>query len=83
MKTYQDPAEIAPPQDARREYQVYPALIERCAALAPVEAAIAHPCDQSSLAGAVEAADADLVRPILVGPQARIRAVAEQFELDI
>jgi phosphotransacetylase len=83
METYQDPAEIAPPQDARREYRVYPALIERCAMLEPVAAAIAHPCDQSSLAGAVEAAEAGLIRPIFVGPGARIRAVAEQFELDI
>jgi phosphotransacetylase len=83
MKKEQDPAEIAPPQKAAREYRVYAALIERCAALEPVTTAVAHPCDQSSLAGAVEAAEANLIRPILVGPQARIRAVAEQCGLDI
>ena len=33
MKKKQDPAEIAPPGKAEREYRVYPALIERCAAL--------------------------------------------------
>jgi phosphate acetyltransferase len=83
MKKYQDPAEIAPPQKLPREYRVYPALIERCATLDPVTTAVAHPCDQSSLTGAIEAAEASLIRPILVGPQAKIRAVAEQFGLDL
>jgi phosphate acetyltransferase len=83
MKKEQDPAQIAPPQKAQREYRVYPALIERSATLEPVSTAVAHPCDQSSLTGAVEAAEADLIRPILVGPVVKIRAVAEQFDLDI
>ena len=83
MKRSQDPAEISPPRKAAREYRVYPALIERCAALEPVRAAVAHPCDQSSLTAAVEAAEAGLIEPILVGPEAKIRSVAEQFGLDI
>jgi phosphotransacetylase len=83
MKHYQDPAEIAPPQKSAREYRVYPALIERCTELEPVTTAVAHPCDASSLTAAVEAAEADLIRPILVGPEAKIRAVAEQCGLDI
>jgi phosphate acetyltransferase len=83
MKKEQDPAEIAPPQMAQRAYRVYAALIERCAELEPVSTAVAHPCDQSSLAGAVEAAEARLIVPILVGPEARIRAVAEESGLDI
>ena len=83
MKTYQDPAEIAPAQKSAREYRVYPALIERCATLEPVTTAVAHPCDESSLTAAVEAAEAALIVPILVGPEAKIRAVAEQFGLDI
>ena len=66
-----------------REYRVYPALIERCAELEPVTTAVAHPCDESSLTAAVEAAEAELIRPILVGPAAKIRAVAEQFGLDL
>jgi phosphotransacetylase len=83
MKNYQDPTEIAPPHKPARQYRVYPALIERCAELEPVTTAVAHPCDESSLTGAVEAAEADLIRPILVGPEAKIRAVAEQCGLDI
>jgi phosphate acetyltransferase len=83
MKREQRPIDIAPPSKPAREYRVYPALIEACAELEPVTTAVAHPCDESSLRAAVEAADADLIRPILVGPQARIRAVAEQCGLDI
>jgi phosphate acetyltransferase len=44
---------------------------------------VAHPCDESSLTGAVDAAKMGLIRPILVGPAARIQAVAEQCRLDI
>jgi phosphate acetyltransferase len=83
MKKEQRPIDIAPPGKPARAYRVYPALIERCAELEPVTTAVAHPCDESSLAAAVEAADGDLIRPLLVGPQARIRAVAEQCGLDI
>jgi phosphotransacetylase len=79
----QDPIEIAPPSKPAREYRVYPALIEACAELDPVTTAVAHPCDQSSLSAAVEAAEAGLIVPILVGPQAKIRGVAEQHGLDI
>jgi phosphate acetyltransferase len=83
MKKEQRPIDIAPPGKPAREYRVYPALIEACAELEPVTTAVAHPCDESSLKAAVEAADGELIRPILVGPQARIRAVAEQCGLDI
>ena len=83
MEQYQEPIEITPPQKSPREYRVYPALIEACAELEPVTTAVAHPCDESSLTAAVEAAEANLIRPILIGPEAKIRAVAEQFGLDI
>ncbi|MBB3980325.1 phosphotransacetylase [Rhizobium azooxidifex] len=42
-----------------------------------------HPCDETSLRGAVEAADANLILPTLVGPAPMIRALAEQHGLDI
>jgi len=83
MKNVQDPAEITPPAKSPREYRVYPALIEACSELEPVSTAVVHPCDESSLTAAVEAAEAKLIRPILVGPAAKIRAVAEQHGLDI
>jgi phosphate acetyltransferase len=83
MKKAPDPIEITPPHKAAREYRVYPALIEACAELDPVSTAVAHPCDEASLSAAVEAAEAGLIVPILVGPQAKIRRVAEQCGLDI
>jgi phosphate acetyltransferase len=81
--TVRSPIELSPPRRPARDYTVYPALIERCASLEPVEAAVAHPCDESALCGAIEAAEAGLIRPILVGPRAKIEAVAEQHGLDI
>jgi phosphate acetyltransferase len=45
--------------------------------------AVAHPCDESSLRGAVDAAKIGLIAPILVGPRARIEAVAKQYDIDI
>lgn len=50
---------------------------------APVVTAIAHPCDEASLTGAIEGAKLRLITPILVGPSARIRDVAVANSLDI
>jgi phosphate acetyltransferase len=66
-----------------RKHQKYETLIARCKALAPVACAVAHPCDESSLRGAVEAGQMGLLKPILVGPKARIDALAKQFGIDI
>ena len=81
--TVRSPIDVSPPRRPSREYRVYPALIERCATIEPVVTAVAHPCDESSLRGASEAAQAGLITPILVGPEARIRAVAEQCGVDL
>jgi len=81
--TVRSPIDVSPPHRPVRAYRVYPTLIERCAALAPIATAIAHPCDESSLQGAIEAAKAGLIRPILVGPEAKIRAVAGQCGIDL
>jgi phosphate acetyltransferase len=66
-----------------RKHEKYDALIYACHALAPVRVAVAHPCDEASLGGAVEAAAAHLIKPTLVGPEARIRALAQSIKLDI
>ena len=49
----------------------------------PPFCAAAHPCDETSLGAAAEAAGLGLIKPILAGPQARIRDTAEQFKLDL
>jgi phosphate acetyltransferase len=65
------------------EHRHYNELIYRCHGLAPVRTAVAHPCDASSLAGAVQAAAAKIIKPILVGPEERIRKLALSLNLDI
>ena len=69
--------------DQERKHEKYDRLIARCRDLPPTPTAVAHPCDESSLAGAIDAAKLGLIAPILVGPQARIRAVAQKHGLDL
>jgi len=66
-----------------RKHEKYQQLIARCQTLTPVPTAVAHPCDETSLKGAVEAAELGILKPILVGPKAKIEATAAQFQLDI
>jgi phosphate acetyltransferase len=59
-------------------------LVAHAAAAGPaLPCAVVHPVDASSLAGALEAAEAGLIVPILVGPAARIRAAAAAARLDL
>jgi phosphate acetyltransferase len=61
----------------------YERLLERCQGLEPVPTAVAHPCEATALSGAVEAARRGLIRPLLVGPAARIREIAAAEEIDL
>jgi phosphate acetyltransferase len=61
----------------------YERLLERCRSLEPVPTAVAHPCEATALAGAVEAAKMDLIEPILVGPAAKIRETAKAAEIEL
>jgi phosphate acetyltransferase len=65
------------------QHEKYRRLIDYCRSTSPTPTAVAHPCDQSSLQGAVEAAQMGLIAPILVGPGERIAAIAKQHEIDI
>lgn len=49
----------------------------------PVRCAVVHPCDESSLRGALDAAAHGLIVPVLVGPGARIRALAASLGLSL
>ena len=61
----------------------YEQLLARCKGMAAVPTAVAHPCDESSLGAVLDAADAGIIVPILVGPADRIRAVARAARLDL
>jgi len=56
----------------------YEQLLARCRSLDPVPTAVAHPCEATALAGAIDAAENGLIVPILVGPAAKIEEIAEQ-----
>jgi phosphotransacetylase len=77
--------EISPDlQDgAAREHLRHANLVARSAGLPPVKTAVVHPCDVPALSAAVEAAAAGLIVPVLVGPEAKIRAAAKEGNLDI
>src|SRR5690606_1987351 len=51
--------------------------------LQPIRVAVVHPCDALSLSAALEACHAGLIEPVLVGPQARLEAVAREAGLDL
>ena len=64
-------------------HEKYDRLIARCKSIPPTPTAVAHPCDESSLRGAIDASRVGLIAPILVGPSARIREAASKSGLDI
>jgi len=61
----------------------YEHLLERCRGLSPIATAVAWPCDETSLAGAIDAAAKGLITAILVGPAAKIAEVAKAHKIDL
>ena len=76
-------ANVSTPEVILRRNDGFAKLFARCAELAPVTCAVVHPCDRDSLRGALEAARRGLIVPVLVGPEAKIRAVARAEGIDI
>ena len=58
-------------------------LLTRCRGLPPIPTAVAHPCDAIALQAAIDGAARGLITPILVGPEAKIRAAALAVGADI
>ena len=73
--------EVATP--GARRHEKYERLIAATRAIRPIPCAVAHPCDASSLGGAVEAAGAGIILPILVGPAHKVLAAAQAAGLDV
>lgn len=74
---------LAPPHVSVRHNDAFAKLLRQCEGLAPVSCAVVHPCDPASLEGPLEAARRGLIVPVLVGPEARIRRVAEENRLNL
>jgi phosphate acetyltransferase len=49
----------------------------------PAVTIVAHPCDETSLRGAIDAAAEQLIEPVLVGPEGKIRSVAAKHGIDL
>jgi phosphate acetyltransferase len=67
----------------QRPHAKYERLIAAAKAVPAVATVVVHPCDESSLRGAVESAEAGIISPILVGPAAKVTATASRHNLDI
>jgi phosphotransacetylase/acyl dehydratase len=61
----------------------YRHLISLAAGLPPIRTAVVHPVDSNALLGAIEAAHANLIVPVLVGPVEKIQAAAAAQEVDL
>ena len=66
-----------------RPHEKYERLVAATKGLQAVRTAIAHPCDETSLRGALEAGEAGMITPILVGPRDRILSVARSHDLKL
>ncbi|MBX4908088.1 MULTISPECIES: phosphate acetyltransferase [Rhizobium] len=72
--------------DVGKEYvphQKYERLIAKAKQVPVMTTVVAHPCDETSLRGAVEAAEIGLIRPVLVGPAGKVRTIADAHHIDI
>lgn len=59
------------------------AFLEQAKQYEPIPTAVVHPGDSNSLLGAIEAAEEGLIIPYLVGPEAKIRSVADECGIDL
>jgi phosphate acetyltransferase/phosphate butyryltransferase len=74
---------MALPDVRLSDHDGYRRLIELTSTGEPALTAVAHPCSAAALGAAIEAAEAGLIAPVLVGPQARIRKAAQEAGKDI
>jgi phosphate acetyltransferase/phosphate butyryltransferase len=70
-------------QEMHEKGRRYKQLIEVTRNMKPLKTAIVHPVDEASLMGAVEATREDLIEPVLVGPEKKIRQAAAAHNIDI
>jgi phosphate acetyltransferase/phosphate butyryltransferase len=64
-------------------HEKYERLIARCRGLDPTLTAVVHPCSESSLVAAVDAANAGIIMPIFIGPAVKIATLAQQSKIDL
>jgi phosphotransacetylase/acyl dehydratase len=79
----QRPRAILPEVHLHEHGAWYRHLLELTKELPPLRTAVVHPVDSQALLGAIEAAQAHLIVPILVGPRHKIEAVAAAQDVDL
>jgi phosphate acetyltransferase len=85
MAPTKKPEDVGSPYTAMQLHRksAFKTLIDNVKAWPQIPTAVCHPCSRSSLKGAIDAATTDLIDPILIGPEAKIRDLAESHYLDI
>lgn len=83
VKIRREKVEIPQVMFKKEENHLLAILHKMSIGMEAVKTAIVHPVDELSLLGAVEAAEDGSIIPILVGPVAKIKACANQFNIDI
>ncbi|MFO1040043.1 MAG: bifunctional enoyl-CoA hydratase/phosphate acetyltransferase [Geminicoccaceae bacterium] len=71
------------PEISFRRHAKYDQLIQANKAIPPIICSVCHPCEETALQGAVEAAMEGIIDPILIGPRVRIETLAEELGLDL
>lgn len=71
------------PEISLRRHSRYDAFVREARNLPAIPAAIVHPCSTAAILGAAEVRDEGLFEPLLIGPEAKIRAAAEAAEVDL
>ncbi|TAJ33263.1 bifunctional enoyl-CoA hydratase/phosphate acetyltransferase [Bosea sp. (in: a-proteobacteria)] len=71
------------PEVSLRRHDRYESFVQDARALPMIQAAIVHPCSPESILAAVEIRDEGLLEPLLIGPEARIRAAAEAAQVSL
>jgi phosphate acetyltransferase len=74
---------VEAPEFVLQNHDRYQQLIARCDDLPAIATAVVHPCSEGALRAAVEAAEAGLIDPTLVGPEGKIRTLADAVGLDL
>jgi phosphate acetyltransferase len=66
-----------------RPHSKYDRLIAAAKKVPAVTTIVVHPCDETSLRGAADAAEAGIIKPILVGPGSKITGAASKNNINI
>src|SRR5271165_2729797 len=75
-RAFMSASNVTSPAGARVYSTRYQQFLDAARKFPAIRTAIVHPCDVVSLASAMEAMEAGLIVPVLIGPEAKIRKAA-------